>query len=239
MTAIPLVALNKVSKVYPIEGHPVCALDHINLQINQGEYLSFMGPSGSGKSTLLNIMGGIDRPSEGEVYLEGERIDTLREQQLLAIRRRKVAYVLQEARLLPSLTALENVMLPTAFMGHHKGVRDYALDLLQKVGLEKRAHHLVHQLSGGEAQRVCIARALINRPMLILADEPTGNLDHQTRLDIVHHFEALNAEGNTIVMVTHDPELGSRATRRILLRDGQLSEHLQANTPAPAVNSPT
>ena len=220
----PLVVLSHISKVYPLSDHSVYALDDMNLTILPGEYLSFMGPSGSGKSTLLNIIGGIDKPTSGEVYLDGERIDTLKEQRLLVIRRRKVAYVLQEARLLPSLTALENVMLPTAFVGDRKQVRQRALELLSKVGLEKRANHLVHQLSGGEAQRVCIARALINQPLLILADEPTGNLDHETRLEIVQQFETLNAEGHTIVMVTHDPELSARTRRRLRLRDGKISE---------------
>jgi putative ABC transport system ATP-binding protein len=219
-----LVVLSHITKVYPLSDHQVYALDDINLEIPPGDYLSLMGPSGSGKSTLLNIIGGIDKPTSGEVYLDGERVDTLKEQRLLAIRRRKVAYVLQEARLLPSLTALENVMLPTAFVGDRKQVRQRALELLQKVGLAKRANHLVHQLSGGEAQRVCIARALINQPLLILADEPTGNLDHETRLEIVHQFEALNAEGNTIVMVTHDPELAARTRRRLRLCDGKISQ---------------
>ena len=220
-----LVQLRRVSKVYQGPDHPVYALKAVDLEVRRGEYITLMGPSGSGKSTLLNLIGGIDKPTGGAVYLDGERIDSLAEQRLLAIRRHKVAYVLQEARLLPSLTAVENVMLPTAFRRHGRNnVRVKAMELLDKVGLKARANHMVHQLSGGEAQRVCIARALINDPILILADEPTGNLDHQTRLEIIRHFEALNTDGNTILMVTHDPELASRASRRMFLRDGDLGE---------------
>jgi putative ABC transport system ATP-binding protein len=218
-----IASLRNVSKVYPGAAHPVPALQDLSLDIARGEYLSIMGPSGSGKTTLLNLLGGIDKPSSGEVHIEGTRIDRLREQQLLELRRRKIAYVFQEARLLSSLTAIENVMLPTAFGGSVDGkARAWAMELLGKVGLARRAHHLVHQLSGGEAQRVCIARAMMNRPALILADEPTGNLDHATRLEIVGHLEALNMEGNTIVMVTHDPELAARSGRTIHLKDGRI-----------------
>ena len=221
----PLVRLKAVSKVYAGPDRPIHALRGIDLEVVRGAYVTLMGPSGSGKSTLLNVIGGVDKPTAGEVHLDGYRIDTLSEQRLLALRRHKIAYVLQEARLLPSLTALENVMLPCAFVRRaQRDARKQAMALLEKVGLAGRARHLVHQLSGGEAQRVCIARALVNRPMLILADEPTGNLDHETRLEIVHQFEALNAEGNTIIMVTHDPELASRASQRMSLRDGALCE---------------
>lgn len=225
MTALPIVRLHKVSKIFPGPDHPVRALDGIDLEVVQGDFVSIMGPSGSGKTTLLNIIGGIDRPSSGEVYVNGDRIDTLSEQKLLDIRRRKIAYVLQEARLLPSLNALENVMLPTAFVsGNERETRERATELLRRVGLGHRANHLVTQLSGGEAQRVCIARAMMNRPMLILADEPTGNLDHQTRLEIVHILESLTDEGVAVIMVTHDPEIGERADRRFHMYDGRLSE---------------
>jgi putative ABC transport system ATP-binding protein len=223
--AEPLVILQNVSKEYVSGEETIKALDGVDLVIGRTEYLSVMGPSGSGKSTLLNVIGGIDRPTSGEVYLDGQRIERLREQQLLDLRRRKVAYVFQEARLLPSLTALENVMLPAAFSGNGAwDVRARARELLQRVGLEKRADHLVHQLSGGEAQRVCIARALMNRPLLILADEPTGNLDHRIGMDIVRLLEEIYEDGNAVLMVTHDPEVGARARRRILIRDGQVHE---------------
>lgn len=216
----PIAVLSGVSKVYRAGQESVRALSSVSIDIRRGDYLALTGASGSGKSTLLNIIGGIDAPSEGEVWVDGERIDRLTEQRLLQIRRRKIAFVFQEPRLMPSLTALENVLLPAAFYRGAGQVEERGLELLARVGLAKRASHLAHQLSGGEAQRVCIARALFNQPMLILADEPTGSLDHDTRRDIVGLFEVLNAEGNTIVMVTHDPELAGRAKRRISIRDG-------------------
>ncbi|MEW5708597.1 MAG: ABC transporter ATP-binding protein [Pseudomonadota bacterium] len=219
--------LRNVEKNYPSANGMVTALSQVTLEVGHPDYLCLMGPSGSGKTTLLNILGGIDRPSAGEVFLDGQRIDTLPEGELLPIRRKKVAYVFQEARLMPSLTALENVLLPSAFAGgDDKQAQERALALLKKVGLEKRTHHLVHQLSGGEAQRVCIARALLNRPLLVLADEPTGNLDHATRLEIVKLLESIHEEGGTVVMVTHDPELGRRARRKIVIHDGKIQEEI-------------
>jgi putative ABC transport system ATP-binding protein len=230
MSQGPIAALRQVSRVFAAGETEVRALDEIDLEIHRNDYVSLVGTSGSGKTTLLNMLGGIDRPTLGEVYVDGARIDGLSEQKLLRLRRWKVAYVFQEPRLVPSLTALENVMLPSAFSGDKDGTAEArAVELLDKVGLGKRVSHLAHQLSGGEAQRVCIARALFNRPALILADEPTGNLDHQTRLDIVRLFENLTADGNTVVMVTHDPELAGRARRKITIQDGRILDdrHLQ------------
>ncbi len=225
MSEDPIAILRHISKVFTAGGAQVCALDRIDLEIRRHDYISLVGPSGSGKTTLLNVLGGIDRPTRGEVYVDGDRIDGLSEQKLLGLRRWKVTYVFQEARLVSSLTAVENVMLPAAFSGARDGgVEARALELLARVGLGLRTHHLVHQLSGGEAQRVCIARALFNRPILILADEPTGSLDHQTRLEIVKLFEDLNTEGNTVVMVTHDPELAARARRKITIQDGKIHD---------------
>jgi len=221
MTAI--VELNGLTKIYGSGASAVTALAGIDLQIAAGQFVALVGPSGSGKSTMLNLMGGIDRPSSGSVAVDGRRVDTLGEQELLRLRRETIAYVFQEARLLASLTALENVMLPSAF--HRisgRGARQRAGELLGRVGLLARAGHMPHQLSGGEAQRVCIARALFNRPKLILADEPTGNLDHKTRVAIVELLEELGRDGNTVVMVTHDSELADRAARRISLHDGAL-----------------
>jgi putative ABC transport system ATP-binding protein len=240
VTTETIASLRNVSKLYQGTQGPVPALQGLNLDIGRGEYVAIMGPSGSGKTTLLNLLCGIDRPTSGEVYVDGERIDELGEHRLLELRRKKIGYVFQEARLLPSLTAIENVMLPGAFSDTIGGdVRQRALELLKHVGLEPRAHHLVHQLSGGEAQRVCIARAMLSRPMLVLADEPTGSLDHATRLAIVHHLEAFNAEGNTLVMVTHDPELAGRAGRTAFLRDGQIEypHHRRAGDQGKAVSS--
>jgi putative ABC transport system ATP-binding protein len=175
----------------------------------------------------LNILGGVDQTSHGEVLLAGVKIDNLSEKALLSARRKTVSYIFQEARLLSSLTALENVMLPLAFYSSKEsGVKpkDRALALLAKVGLAKRASHLPHQLSGGEAQRVSIARALMNDPLLVLADEPTGNLDSKTGEEIMGLFRTLNNEGLTIVMVTHDPQKASHARRVIRLKDGEIVE---------------
>lgn len=226
-----IVRLQQLSKTYGMGSAHVTALAEINLEIMEGEFVALVGPSGSGKSTLLNLIGGIDKPSSGAVYIDGQRVDDLREQRLLRLRREKIAYVFQDARLLPSLTAVENVMLPAAFSGNLKhGGRPRATELLGKVGLAARADHMPHQLSGGEAQRVCIARALFNRPRLILADEPTGNLDHRTRIEIVQLFEELQDGGNAIIMVTHDPELAERAGRAIALHDGTLqSDHVRSS----------
>ncbi len=222
--------LREVSKRYHTQGETITALDHTTLAIRPNDYVAIMGPSGSGKSTLLNILGGVDRPSEGEVLIDGERIDTMSEKQLLDVRRRKIGFVFQEARLMPSLTALENVLLPTAFWSDGKGDhKERAMSLLERVGIARRANHLVHQLSGGEAQRVCIARALAAKPKMVLADEPTGNLDQKTRMDIVALLEALHLEeGSAIVIVTHDPEVALRAQRRFVIRMGQASEETAA-----------
>jgi len=180
-----------------------------------------MGPSGSGKSTLLNIVGGLDRLSSGEVILDGKRIDNLDENTLVDIRRGKIAYVFQQYHLIPSLTALENVLLPLIFCGADKEAKK-ALDILKRVGLEKRAGHKPSQLSGGEQQRVAIARALVNDPSLILADEPTGNMDRKTGREILNLFEQLNKEGHSIIMVTHNPEIAEHAGKTIILQDGQI-----------------
>ncbi len=223
LNGMRIVELKDVSKTYLMGGVPVFALNKIALAIEDGEYVAVMGTSGSGKSTLLNILGGVDFPSAGEVYLGGVRIDTLPEKDLLTVRRRMVAYIFQEARLLSSLTAVDNVMLPLAFTQGKKDKKQ-ALKMLAKVGLEKRANHHPHQLSGGEAQRVCIARSLMTGPSLVLADEPTGNLDSKTGEEIMSLFGELNREGMAIVMVTHDPQKASHASRVIRLADGAMIE---------------
>jgi putative ABC transport system ATP-binding protein len=180
-----------------------------------------MGPSGSGKSTLLNIIGGLDSPSSGEVILGGKRIDNLGENALVDVRRGKVAYVFQQYHLLPSLTALENVLLPLIFCGANGGV-EKAMNILKRVGLERRSEHNPSQLSGGEQQRVAIARALVGEPALILADEPTGNMDQKTGGEILGLFEQLNKEGHSIIMVTHDREIARHAKEIVILQDGQI-----------------
>ncbi len=184
-----------------------------------------MGPSGSGKSTLLNITGGLDYVTSGEVILDGTRIDNLGENDFVDIRRGKIAYVFQQYHLLSSLTALENVVLPLTFSGKTSDDQK-AVDLIRSVGLEKRAQHKPSQLSGGEQQRVAIARALVNNPSLILADEPTGNMDQKTGKEILALFDHLNEEGHSIVMVTHDSETAKHAKEIVMLQDGQIIDKI-------------
>jgi len=217
-----MLEVRNVSKIYGEGTAKVVALNEVSLQVNSGDFIAIMGPSGSGKSTLLNIIGGLDSPSSGEVILDGKRIDNLDENALVDIRRGKVAYVFQQYHLLPSLTALENVLLPLIFCGANGGSSKKALDILKKVGLERRAGHKPSELSGGEQQRVAIARALVSEPALILADEPTGNMDRKTGGEILSLFEQLNREGHSIIMVTHDREIAGRAKKIIILQDGQI-----------------
>ena len=216
-----MLEIKNVSKIYGEGTTRVVALSNVSLGVSTGDFLAVMGPSGSGKSTFLNIIGGLDRLSSGEVIFDGERIDDLDENALVDIRRGKIAYVFQQYHLLASLTALENVLLPLTFCGTTGDDRK-ALDILRRVGLEKRAGHRPSQLSGGEQQRVAIARALVNSPSLILADEPTGNMDQKTGKEILGLFEQLNKEGHSIIMVTHDPEIAGHAKETIVLEDGQI-----------------
>jgi putative ABC transport system ATP-binding protein len=220
-----MLEIKNVSKIYGEGAAKVVALNNVSLQVDKGNFIAIMGPSGSGKSTLLNIIGGLDRISGGEVILNGKRIDNLDENALVDIRRGKIAYVFQQYHLLPSLTALENVLLPLIFCGASKEDRK-ALDILKRVGLEKRAEHKPSELSGGEQQRVAIARALVNVPSFILADEPTGNMDQKTGMEILGLFDQLNREGHTIIMVTHDPEIARHAGEIIVLQDGQIVDKI-------------
>jgi putative ABC transport system ATP-binding protein len=216
-----MLEIRNISKIYGEGTAKVVALNDVSLQVNSGDFIAIMGPSGSGKSTLLNIIGGLDSPSSGEVILDGKRIDNLDENALVDVRRGKVAYVFQQYHLLPSLTALENVLLPLIFCGANGGT-EKALNILKRVGLERRSEHNPSQLSGGEQQRVAIARALVSEPALILADEPTGNMDQKTGGEILGLFEQLNREGHSIIMVTHDREIAKRAKEIIVLQDGQI-----------------
>ncbi len=216
-----MLEIKNVSRTYGQGEGTVRALDGVSFAVDKGAFLAVMGPSGSGKSTLLNIIGGLDRLTSGEVMLDGQRIDSLNENQLVELRRRKIAYVFQQYHLLPSLTALENVMLPMVFT-HTAHDRQKALEILARVGLEKRAYHRPAQLSGGEQQRVAIARAVVNNPELILADEPTGNMDQKTGAGIMNLLEEMNREGRSIVMVTHAPEIASRARQILRLKDGKV-----------------
>jgi len=214
-----------VSKIYGSGESAVAALRDITFTVSEGDFLAVMGPSGSGKSTLLNIIGGLDRITAGEVRLNGMRIDNLDENALVSVRRGQIAYVFQQYHLLPSLTALENVLLPLVFRDQHRQT-DKVYDILERVGLGRRADHKPGQLSGGEQQRVAIARALVSAPRLILADEPTGNMDQKTGSEILKLFEEINEEGHTIVMVTHDPQIAARARETLYLKDGRVVNRL-------------
>lgn len=216
-----MLEIDGVTKVYGEGDARVKALDGISLKVEKGEFIALVGHSGSGKSTLLNIIGGLDRLSSGSVALDGQRLDNLNEDDLVRIRREKISYVFQQYHLLPSLSALENVLLPLTF-SNDENKNNRAMELLERMGLSKRAQHRPSQLSGGEQQRVAIARALVNDPVLTLADEPTGNMDQKTGNEILDLFEELNREGQTIIMVTHNPEAASRACKTIVLKDGRI-----------------
>jgi putative ABC transport system ATP-binding protein len=216
-----LVRLEDVTKVYIMDEVEVPALRGITLSIARGEFLSMMGPSGSGKSTLMNLIGCLDRPTSGRVIIDGRDVSRLSDDALAEIRRKKIGFVFQQFNLIPRLSALENVALPMWFAGVEKNQRlRRAAALLERVGLGERLKHKPTELSGGERQRVAIARALANDPELILADEPTGNLDSKSGDEVLDLLESLNREGRTIVLVTHDLDYGRRAKRMIRLRDG-------------------
>jgi putative ABC transport system ATP-binding protein len=221
-----MLEVKNASKIYGEGEAKVVALDNVSLEVENGNFIAVMGPSGSGKSTLLNIIGGLDQLSSGEVILDGNRIDDYDENALVDIRRGKIAYVFQQYHLLPSLTALENVLLPLIFAGDGKNERD-ALAILERVGLRKRAGHKPNQLSGGEQQRVAIARTLVTSPSLILADEPTGNMDQKTGNEILRLFNELNEEGRSIIMVTHSADIAKHAKEIVNLQDGQILDRIK------------
>ncbi|WP_298778149.1 ABC transporter ATP-binding protein [uncultured Fretibacterium sp.] len=211
-----ILELKNVSKVYGT----LRALSDINLSVNRGDWLSIMGPSGSGKTTMINIIGCMDTPSEGSVVLDGVDISRENAASLTRIRRDKIGLIFQQFHLISYLTAVENVMLAQYY--HSMPDEEEAMEALAKVGLAERARHLPSQLSGGEQQRVCIARALINSPMILLGDEPTGNLDEENEGIVVDIFRRLHEEGVTIIVVTHDPEVGDVAQRKIVLEYGKI-----------------
>ncbi len=216
-----LLELQDISKFY---GN-VKALQNVDLSVSQGEWLAIMGPSGSGKTTLMNIVGGMDKPSNGSVVLDGTNISKESAKGLTDIRRDKIGLIFQQFHLINYLTALENVMVAQYY--HSMPDEKEALQALERVGLGDRAKHLPNQLSGGEQQRVCIARALINYPMLILADEPTGNLDETNESIVLDIFKQLHKEGSTIMIVTHDPEVAQRAQRTVVLEHGRVARIVQ------------
>src|SRR5574337_505974 len=222
-----MIELKNAGKKYQQGTREVHALRNVSLFIKKGEFLSIMGPSGSGKSTLLNLIGGLDQPSSGEIFIDGKPLHGIGDNELTLIRRKRVGFIFQFFNLLPVLTAVENVSLPLLLDGAPlSAIRPKAIALLEKVGLGVRAEHRPEQLSGGEMQRVAIARALITNPAVLLADEPTGNLDSHTSEEIFLLLKSLNEQGQTIVMVTHDPKAAAYGSRIITLKDGALSEDI-------------
>jgi putative ABC transport system ATP-binding protein len=220
-----LIKLDNVTKTYEMGEEKINAACHINLTINKGDFVAIVGPSGSGKSTMMNLVGALDLASEGEIFLDKIDIEHLEESDLAQIRGKKIGFIFQTFNLIPTLNAVDNVALPMMFQGIDREEREErATDLLKKVGLGHRLTHLPNELSGGERQRVAIARALANDPEIILADEPTGNLDSKTGQEILAMFEKLNREGKTIIMVTHDPNLAKRARKIVKLKDGMIEK---------------
>jgi putative ABC transport system ATP-binding protein len=218
-----LILLKHIFKIYKAGQVDVPALIDINLQVDRGDFVAIIGQSGSGKTTLLDILGCLSHPTSGEYWLDGDHVNTLSDSRLTGIRNKKIGFIFQIFHLLARKTALENVQLPLMYAGVSRiAQQDRARELLTRVGLQDRLHHYSNQLSGGEQQRVAIARALANSPALLLADEPTGNLDSQSGKDILGLFEQLHGQGQTIVMITHDPLIAQQAERRITLSDGRI-----------------
>jgi len=212
-----------LTKTYPAERTPVRAVDDVDLDVDAGEFVSVMGPSGCGKSTLLHLLGGLDRPDSGRLFLVGERVDRLSESEWAVFRRRNVGFVFQAFHLVDELTAVENVELPALLLGEpRRGARRRATELLERVGVADRAGHLPDGLSGGEKQRVAVARALVNEPPLVLADEPTGNLDSRATGQILQLLTELRDASRTLLVVTHDARVASTADRLLTMRDGAI-----------------
>ncbi|MCA9453838.1 MAG: ABC transporter ATP-binding protein [Nitrospira sp.] len=231
-----LIELNHIVKIYQAGHVEVPALIDITLQVKKGEFVAIIGQSGSGKTTLLDIIGCLSRPTSGEYWLDGDLVNTLPDARLTGIRNKKIGFIFQTFHLLARKTALENVQLPLMYAGASRTIQhDTARTLLTKVGLQDRLQHYSNQLSGGQQQRVAIARALANSPALLLADEPTGNLDSQSGKDILALFEQLHRHGQTIVMITHDPNIAQQAERRITLADGKVvaDEYMPQSLPVP------
>ncbi|HVR43091.1 MAG TPA: ABC transporter ATP-binding protein [Thermoanaerobaculia bacterium] len=221
-----LIEMHELMRVYEMGAEKVWALRGVDLTVDHGEYVAVMGPSGSGKSTLMNIVGCLDSPTSGRYLLDGIAVDTMGEDELAAVRNRKIGFVFQTFNLLARTTALHNVELPLIYARMPRGERrERAEQTLAEVGLADRMHHQPNELSGGQRQRVAIARALVNRPSLLLADEPTGNLDSKTGREILDLFRALASRGNSIILVTHEEDVAAEAQRVIHLRDGRIENH--------------
>ena len=226
-----LISLKEIYKIYHVGGEEVRALDGINLEIEENDYLAIMGPSGSGKSTLMNMIGCLDTPTSGVYEFEGEMVQVMDDSQLASIRNRKIGFVFQTFNLLPKATAHHNVEIPLVYANIQKSVRiEMASNALESVGLADRMHHKPNELSGGQRQRVAIARALVNNPSIILADEPTGNLDSKSGDEIMEILDLLHKKGNTIILVTHEDDIARHAHRTIKLFDGKIIEDISQQT---------
>ena len=219
-----IIVTRNLQREYIMGSERVRALQGVDMTIRKNEFVAIMGPSGSGKSTMMNMIGCLDTPSEGEYWLNGYRVSELDDDALARIRNKEIGFVFQTFNLLPRASALANVELPMAYAGaSSKERRTRAEEALRQVGLQDRMHHRPNELSGGQRQRVAIARALVNRPSIILADEPTGNLDSATSVEIMALFESLHQQGQTIILVTHEPDIAAHAKRQIVLRDGKVA----------------
>ncbi|HEY5368502.1 MAG TPA: ABC transporter ATP-binding protein [Hanamia sp.] len=222
-----IINLDNIQKSYYLGKQELKVLKGITLEIFKNEYVALMGPSGSGKSTLMNILGCLDSPTAGKYILNSEDVSKMQDDDLADVRNKEIGFVFQQFNLLPRLTAVENVALPLVYNGTSKKIRtELSLEMLDRVGLADRSHHKPNELSGGQNQRVAIARALVNNPSIILADEPTGNLDSKTSVEIMHIFDKIQADGNTVILVTHEEDIAEYAHRIIRLRDGVIeSDH--------------
>ena len=226
--ANPLIKITNIKRDFPLGNEIVYVLKGIDLEINKGEYVALMGPSGSGKSTLMNILGCLDTPTSGTYILNGKHVSEMQDDELAGIRNKEIGFVFQTFNLMPRTTALDNVALPMVYAGYSKSERvERATEVLTQVGLQDRMDHKPNQLSGGQRQRVAVARALVNKPSIILADEPTGNLDSKTSVEIMNLFNEIHANGNTVILVTHEEDIAAHAHRIIRLRDGLIESDTQ------------
>ncbi|MGB0864705.1 MAG: ABC transporter ATP-binding protein [Saprospiraceae bacterium] len=224
----PVISVKNLRKTYVMGSQSIDALKDVSIDIHPNEYVALMGPSGSGKSTLMNLLGCLDTPTDGDYILAEKNVSQLVDGELAEIRNKEIGFVFQTFNLLPRLSSLENVALPLVYAGLSRSKRlERAQEVLDSVGLGDRVHHKPNELSGGQRQRVAIARALVNKPSLILADEPTGNLDTKTSIEIMEIFERLHEQGNTIVIVTHEPDIAEHAHRIVRLRDGLVEKDIR------------